>query len=369
LNLGVGLDGKQKRKYYSCRSKAEADRLIADLLTQLHTGTYAAPSKLTVAAYAKRWLAHVETYARPATYVQYDQMLRLYLLPALGGTKLTDLAPLQIQDLYTTLARNPGQRGRIISPTTARDAHAALHTMMAQAVKWQLLARNPADGVDPPRSRRDVRTVWRAEDVAHFLGAAEGHYLFAAFHIALLCGLRRGEILGLRWEDVDFETGLLYVKRSIGVVAGKPTVQEPKTPDSVRVLPLSPATVAVLRRHKARQAEERLIMGQGGTEWMFRSRRDNSQNPRTLIANFARIAAGIGLPHMTFHGCRHVYASLLANAGTHPKIAMQLLGHSTLSMTLHYTHGSEAAMRDAQTSLAASVLSVAICSTLPRKVN
>lgn len=229
-----------------------------------------------------------------------------------------------------------------LSPTTVRHVQAILHRVLEQAVRWGVVARNVADLVDPPRrAQRDMRPL-DAVQVRRLLDAAHGDRLEAIFVLAVTTGMRRGELLALRWRGVDLDGASLSVTGTLHQTPSGLVVAEPKTPRSRRRIDLTPTAVAALRRHRTAQLEERLLAGslwqEGG--FVFTNVVGRAVDPGNLLLRaFAPLLTRAGLPRMRFHDLRHTAATLMLTRGVHPKIVSEMLGHATIAITLDtYSH-------------------------------
>ncbi len=354
----LGFDpatGKPVRKSFYGKTREEVVEKLARALHEASLGVFSDPGKVTLGEWLGTWL---ETYKRgklrPTTLANYSTAIRAYVLPALGSVPLRQLTPAALQGLYNALS------ARGLSARTVRLVHVVLNASLKQAVKNGLLVRNPAEATEPPKVKRaGVRALSR-EEVEAFLKAAKEDRLYAAFALALKTGLRRGEILGLKWEDVDFEKGTLKVSRAL-VEAKDPETgktrlyfQEPKTEKSKRVIPLTRDLVALLKAHKARQNEERLYFGgayeDGGL--VFCTELGKPIWPRNLLRTFHRLLKKAGLEHHRLHALRHTFATLLLASGEELKNVQELLGHEKISTTADvYAEVLEEAKRKAVSKL------------------
>jgi len=358
--VNVGADpvtGKRRQSRLSAKSVRELKRLWAAEIKRIEDGNYIEPSKTTVGEYLSHWLA---TYAkhnvRPTTYRSYEQLIRLHIVPALGNVKLQKLTPVQLQAFYSdklTTGRLDGKAGGL-SPRTVLHLHAVIREALHQAMRWQLVTRNIADAVEPPRAKRAQITTWEPDDVARFLEASADDTYAPIWLVALTTGMRRGELLGLRWSDVDLTRGELQVRQSLVEVDGKPVFQEPKTASGRRKVALSSATLAALRTHRTRQLELRLSLG---SDWrnmdlVFGNADGGPILPANLLRAFRRIIQRAGVPPITFHALRHTHATLLLKEGLHAKIVSERLGHANIGITLDtYSHVLPDMQREAAESI------------------
>lgn len=366
IELDRTPDGRRNQRWHTVRgSKRDAERELAKLLNEVATGEYVEPSKMTVAEFLDQWLV---TYAKPnvgpRTYERYEQIVRLHLIPNLGRNLLTKLNPMQIQTYYAAALQagndHSGKRARRkdektavkdqkrdgekkgLSPTTVLQHHRVLHKALECAVKWQIVARNVADAVEPPkRARREMQTL-DAEQVRRLLQEAEDTEYYALIYVAVNTGLRRGELLGLKWEDIDLKEGTAQIRRSLQRIRGEGIVaREPKTHRSRRSVSLPPTVVEVLKKQRASQAKDRLFMGEAYRDsgLVFATSLGTPIEPANLSRRFDQLVKSAGLPHTRFHDLRHTHASLMLKAGVHPKIVSERLGHSAIGITLDtYSH-------------------------------
>ena len=298
-----------------------------------------------MAAYLERWLRdYCAVKVSPKTAERYTQIVRLHLTPTLGHHQLTKLRPLHIQEAYTFWlqgGRRDGEAGGL-SVTTVLHHHRVLHLALRQAVRWQLLAVNPADAVQPPRKAQREMSALDEDETAKLLEAAVGSDLYAPILVAVTTGLRRGELLALRWQDVDLERGTLSVNQTIEQTAERGIAfKEPKTAKSRRLISLGSLTVETLRRHRASQNEARLLLGNSYVDGglVFPAPAGSVWNPRTFSSAFYRLTSHSGVPRMRFHDLRHSHATQLLVAGVHVKVVSERLGHSTAGITLDtYSH-------------------------------
>lgn len=310
-------------------------------------------SNCTLGDWLEEWLTlcHVRGL-RPTTVQGYRRVLDLYLPVALRETALGDVQPQQLNALYgqlLTSGRHYGTGG--LSARTVRYVHAAVNKALADAVRRGLIDRNPAQAADPPSgraSRAQVFPTWTPAELSRFLAAAKDDPLYAALHLAASTGLRRGELLGLRWLDLDLENGELQVVQTVVQVVWQPEMSGPKTPSSRRRVALDRNTVDVLDRYR-RAAESAAAGGRlEATSLVFPSTAGGPMNPTQFSNHFQRLVKKSGLRRIRLHDLRHSHATHALQAGIHPKIVSERLGHASVAMTLDlYSHAVPTLQREA----------------------
>jgi integrase len=268
------------------------------------------------------------------------EQLRLEFAEAGHITKDTLASLLRRAAGESTGTRSPG-----LSPRTVSYVHTILHRAFKDAVRWGRLARNPADAADPPRAgqRSGGVDAWDATTLRAYLDAsnAAGDRMHALWVLLAMTGMRRGEALGLRWADVDLNARRVRVVQTITQTSGTVVVGEPKTSRGRRAIALDASTVAVLRDHRRRTLEERLLVGSDFDDHnlVFHQPDGRCLRPDAVSATFLRRVSQYGLPRLTLHGLRHTWATLALERGIHPRVVQERLGHSTVAITLGvYSH-------------------------------
>jgi len=366
LVIDLGRDpatGKRLRIRRSVKgvTKRQAEAELRRLIGEIEQGTYIAATKLTLGEYLQRWLEDSAAQrVRPKTLRDYRLLVERHIAPALGHIPLSALQPLHLQELYTQAlqdGRLDGKGG--LSPRSVQILHTVLHSALKQAVRWQIISRNPADAVDVPRPRRPQITTLDSKGLERLLQAAQGHRDEALIRFAVLTGLRRGELLALAWDDVDLDKGLLRVRRGlIYVPGGSATVDTPKTRRSRRQVVLSKAAVSVLRQVRREQAQARLRLGAGYHDHglVFCNPDGSPMDPGAVTHRFTKLVRAAGLEGLRFHDLRHTHASLLLAQGVHPKVVQERLGHETVSTTLDtYSHVIPTLQREAAEAIDAAL--------------
>jgi integrase len=284
----------------------------------------------------ERWLPTIKETVRANTWESYRGAVEVHLVPALGSIPLRQLDRATFSTYYSELSRTGRAKAKGgLSPRSIRLIHVTAHKALHDAVKDNLLVRNPTDDAAVPAKVRSATPSWTAEQVTQFLASVGGKRLQPAFLTLATTGLRRSELLGLRWADVDLEAGTLAVRQVVSLDKYKPFLAEPKTDRSRRVVALDPGTVQTLKSHRKVQREERVLAGPAWhvLDLVFCSESGAILHPQTLSGAFERAAKAAGLPPIGIHGLRHSHASLGLAAGLPLVVMSERLGHSSVALT------------------------------------
>src|SRR5215475_6569837 len=334
--------GRRRRRWHShkgTRKSAEAE--CARLIAALNAGTHVDPTRETVSAFFNQWLEHMRGQVSPRSLERYTELAHKNLAPLLGALALSKLQPAHISQAYAkalACGRRDGQGG--LSPRTVTHIHRVLREALQQALRWQLLTRNPADVVKPPKVERKQMKVLDTDATAALIEAARPYRIFVPILLGVLCGLRRGEIAALRWRSVDLDAGQLAVVASIEETKHACREKETKS-GRARNVALPAMLVEELRRHRVKQAQELLQVGVGltGDSYVVAQADGNPLQPNSLTHAFADFIAERGLKRIRLHDLRHSHATHMLAAGVHPKVASERLGHSKVGITLDlYSH-------------------------------
>jgi integrase len=339
-----------KRKTLSGKTRAEVVARLADAITDREAGLVFDAGNLTLGEYLNRWLVNsVQDSVRRRTYESYLSIVGRHIVPALGRVRLTALTPAHVQALYRAKLDSG------LSPTTVEHIHTTLHRALGQAVRWGMVPRNVSDAVDvPKRNSPEIRPL-TPQQARALLAAAQGDPYEALYVLALTTGMRQGELLGLRWEDVDLGRAVVHIRQTLITGYSKQTFGKPKTAHGRRSIKITPGTVDTLTRHRERQRAAGLYLDSG---LVFCNRVGSPVHPKNLTdRHFRPLLRRAGLPPIRFHDLRHTAATLLLSRNVHPKVVQELLGHANISITLDtYSHvlpamqdGAAAAMQDALT--------------------
>ncbi|MFC1911030.1 tyrosine-type recombinase/integrase [Chloroflexota bacterium] len=341
IKISLGKDaitGKYKYQWVSVKgTKKEAEKKLSEILHQIDTGLFIKPDKMILGEYLKRWLSE---YARPnlspRSYERYESIVRVHLLPSIGNIVLTQLKPEHLQKHYSTKL-NDG-----LSPLSVRYHHTVIHKALQTALKWGLLNRNAASGTDAPRAGHNEMQIWDDFEIRRFLEVAKDSQYFALFHTALFSGMRRNELLGLRWSDIDFLFSQVSISRSIHHLRdGSFVFTQPKTAKSKRTIALSPASIQTLTDHKAKQTAIMRAVNKTLTDndLVFCHLDGRPLRPNTISRAWSMLAAKAGLNIIRLHDARHTHASILLKQGVNPKVVQERLGHASIQITLDiYSH-------------------------------
>ncbi len=323
-----------KRRYVSAKRKGEAEKALRQAMADADRGLVFDAGTLTLGEYLDKWLPNIKGTVRQRTWERYEQIARVHLKPSLGRNKLKSLTPTHVRGLY----RSKLDSGS--SPRTVQYVHTTLRKALRDAVSDRLIPRNATDGIKAPKPKKKEINPLDSGQTKTLLNEVCGDRLEALYVLAVHRGLRQGELLGLKWEDVDLEVGILQVRRTLSLTKDGHVFEQPKNGKG-RSIELTEAASEALRSHLARQLEEIEALGDEYQDQglIFPGERGQPMRPYTLTGKLERILKRTGLPHIRFHDLRHTCATLLLSKGVHPKFVQELLGHATISITLDtYSH-------------------------------
>jgi integrase len=326
--------GNLKRKHFLGHTRTEVAAKMNTALKTQQDGLPVRFERQRFDAYIKGWLADVRGALKPRTWTRYEQLMRVHATPVLGTLALEKITPQHLQRLYRELEQAGSGAG------TVRQLHAVLHKAFKQATLWNLVPRNVADAVTPPRPKRQEMKTLSPEQARTLLQAAEGDRYEALFVLALSTGMRQGELLGLRWQDVD--VGNLRIQSSMQRTKDGFVLAQPKTNKSRRQILLTEQAKSALRQHRVDQGARRLLIGAAWKDMnlVFTNEVGGPVEASHLLRHcFYPLLTRAELPRIRFHDLRHTAATLLLAQGIHPKIVSEMLGHSNIYITLDlYSH-------------------------------
>jgi integrase len=345
-----GPTGKrQQLRRRGFKTKKDATEAQALILVERARGTFVRPTRVTVGAYlADEWLPAKRPGLRPSTADTYARMIELYVQPSIGGVELSQLDGSMLNTLYGRMlgsGRSDGRKsehGGGLAPKTVRNLHGMLSKAFRDGIRWGRLARNPCDAADPPTSRSPEMQAWTQEELRSFAQATSDHRWAAIWALMITTGMRRGEVLGLRWSDIDLDTGSATIRSTrirYGTTVDRST---PKTASGNRTIALGPSVRASLRTWRKTQMEERMLMGDGwqnDDNLVVTLADGRAPNPESFSNLFQNLTRRAGLRTIRLHDLRHSYATAALASGIPVKVVSQRLGHADVGVTLKvYAH-------------------------------
>jgi integrase len=341
--------GKRQQMYRrGYATKKEAQTAETQQLAEIARGTFVRPARVTVERYlVDEWLPAKVSTLKPSTAASYALMTNSYVVPFIGGAELSKVDGAMLNALYAKLLTEgrrgrSGQAGTGLSPKSVRNVHGMLHRAFKDAVRWRRVAVNPVDAADQPRRVSPEMSVWTAEQIRRFVDHAADDRFGAVWRLFALTGMRRGEVLGLRWSDVDLDASRLSIRQTVVEMSTGIVVGTPKSSAGVRTIALDPATVAALRRWRKVQLEERMLMGEGwqdGDDRVATEPDGSAVHPNTLSRRFKMMTKDAALPAIRLHDVRHSYATAALSSGVNVKVVSKRLGHADIAVTLRvYAH-------------------------------
>lgn len=336
-------DGTRARKFAYGKTWQECDTKRRELLAKVDQGVPVPTRSAKLSEWLPYWLDNVIKPRRKlSTYDKYESHVRLYLVPILGAKRLESLGVADVRRFLVRLEKET-------TAATAKESHRVLRSALSSACREELITRNVAKLVEPPRTDNRELKPWSLDETLDFLAASRRDPLYAAFVLAIAMGLRRGEIIGLRWSDLDLDNRVLYVRQQTQRRRGVLYDDDPKSRRR-RAVPLPALCIAPLRWHRMRQSAARAKAGEKwqASGYVFTTRTGHQVEPRNVYRSFTRIADSAGIRVVRLHDARHGTATLLTAAGVAPRVVMEILGHSQISITMDvYTHVVQDTQREA----------------------
>ena len=355
--LDLGRDpstGKRRQQWVTVRgSKKAAEKKLTELQGQVDSGAFIKPTKLTVGDFLRQWLQdYVSVGVRAATAEGYRIIVECHLIPNLGAVVLSELKPSHLQAYYAKALKEGRRDGRGgLAARTVGHHHTVLKEALSHAVKWELINRNVGDAVDPPRAVDQEMNALDPVGVERLLEAARDTMYFPLIHLATFTGMRRSELLGLRWDNINFHHGTVSITQILHCLrGGRIVIEPPKTAKSRRLVPLSSAPALALRSYREMVEADLAQLGStlAGDRLVFSQVDGSPLLPNTVTHAFAKIVRKAGIEGITLHSLRHTHASILLQQGVSSKTVAERLGHSTVVITLDtYSHVTPGVKEDA----------------------
>jgi len=338
VELPRGADGRRRRKFLHVRGpRVEAEKRLRELLTTLDQGISVNLSKMTLGQFLKIWVRdYVDTNTSIRTAQGYNERIKAYIEPHLGHLALTKLTAHHIQSLHSWML------AKGLSARTVVGTHRVLRVALVHAIKWGILLHNACDAISPPKPQRREMKAMDTDDVEKFLRVAAGSKYGPVYFLAIYTGLRRSELLGLRWSAVDVDAKTISVTETLQYINGIGlTILEPKTARSRRMVTLPPSAVALLSGLKVKQKAEIMEFGLEWSEskYVFSQADGSPFYPNLVTRAFSQLVEEAGIPRLRLHDLRHTHATLMLKQGVNPKIVSERLGHASVTITLDtYSH-------------------------------
>ncbi|MFJ2594433.1 tyrosine-type recombinase/integrase [Streptomyces erythrochromogenes] len=337
-------DGTRARKFAYGKTWTECDTKRRELLAKVDQGVPVPTRSAKLTEWLPYWLENiVRPHRKRTTFAKYETHVRLYLVPLLGKRRLESLSVADVRRALVQLQKQT-------SAATAKESHRVLRTAIAAACREELVSRNVVSLVEPPKVQVREMSPWELDETLDFLAAARKDPLYPAFVLAIALGLRRGELVGLRWENVDLDKREIRVRSQRQRVRGEAYEDDPKGRRRRQTLPLPGICVAPLRWQRMRQAAMREVAAEKWEEtgYVFTTRTGRPIEPRNVYRSFTRVAKDAGLRVVRLHDARHGTATLLTAAGVPPRVVMEILGHSQIAVTMNvYAHVVQDTQREA----------------------
>ena len=348
-----GIDpgtGKERHRWHAAGPRrGDAERLVNDLVKRRHQGVETPSDRSTLGAYLlDRWLPIQESRLRPTTYSSYASIVRLHVVPYIGRIRLDKLQADDLDGLYLELLHSGNRRGQArggLDPASVRYVHRIINKALSDALRKGAISRNVAELADPPKRESkgpgSKIQVWDAPDLRRFLEAAAGHRHHTLLLVAAKTGMRRGEVMGLSWHDIDFEKSTISIRRAVVLVGWKIHISDVKTSSGRRTIDIDPRTADALRARRVKQEDAAAKAGKAfDRQGLVFCRPDGEpEHPEYISRGFNRLVARHQLPVIRFHDLRHTHATLLLKAGVPAKVVAERLGHASAGFTLNvYQH-------------------------------
>ena len=345
------ITGKRVRKYKTVQgTKKEAERAMHDYIRELEKGYYVTDSKIVISEWIDTWLeVYIEPNVSPTTLSRYQGMISRYIKPIIGHIQVQQLNTLAVQAWVNGLKVSPIS-GKPMAAATVKHAYHVLKGAMDKAVLAGIIHRSPCSGIMLPKGQKKAAVIFDEAQIKQLIQAAKGTEMEIVIYMELCLGLRRGELLGLRWCDIDWENNQIHIVQNRVVVNGKSVVKEPKTESSIRVLDAPDLLMKKLRIHRGKCIENRMRLGLGYTvtDYIIVHQDGRPIYPEYLSQMLTKLLAKAELPKCRFHDLRHLCASIMLLQGVNVKVAQERIGHKDINTTMNiYSHVLPSSAKDA----------------------
>ncbi|MBP1917223.1 integrase [Lederbergia galactosidilyticus] len=338
--IDIGRDPvtkKRKQKRVSgFTSERKARKAMIDMIAELNKGTYVEPTVKKLGDYLKDWLKFKEKRVVHSTYLHYEGYINNHVIPALGNVKVADLTTRQVESFYESLLDN-----EVLSPQSIHHIHRILSNAIGRGARIGELPRNIMKAVEPVKVPKIEMKYWNMKELNQFLSKTMQEYYYISWYLSAFTGMRLGEILGLKWDSVDFDNKVIYVRRALKRDEGKYIISELKNNPSYRSINISDSDVFALKQHLKKQKKLKNKLGSDyqDQDLIVATKTGNFVLPSNIGRAFRRCLKQTNVENIRFHDLRHTHASMLFELKVHPKIVQERLGHSSISVTLdRYSH-------------------------------
>lgn len=330
--------GKRKQKWVSgFATEKEAKKALAQKLVEINAGTYIEPNKESIKDFMEWWMTSKKSKLRPGTVRAYNWLINTHIIPGIGHIQLSKLKPQQLESFYDQLLDNG------LAPRSIKAAHNIIHSMLKKAQTFEIVSRNVAQLVETPKTSKPKMNVWEADHVMRFLETASQSRNYIVYVLALTTGMRMGELLALRWKNVNYngDKANISVTETFSKSDHGYEFQDPKTKTSNRLIALPKDVTELLKAHRKEQLKEKLKNGHlyEDQDLIIATKIGTPVYPRNLSRQWYNLLEKANVPAIRFHDLRHTHATLMLKQGIHVKIVSERLGHSNISVTLDtYSH-------------------------------
>lgn len=356
--------GQRVRRYRTVKgTKKEAEKIMYEMVMEIEKGCYVADQKITIKEWVATWMeVYIEPNVSPTTLSGYKGMIKRYIDPLLGHIQVQDLSALSIQAWINSLKVSP-KSGKEMSVATIKHTYHVLRGALDKAVLAGVITRNPCVGIILPKGKKKAPVIYDEAEIKRLIQAAKGTEMELIIDMELCVGMRRGELLGLQWDDIDWENRQIHISRNRVVVNGKSVIKNPKTEAGYRTVDVPDQLLQKLRRYRASCMENKMRMGRNYTDTDFIIVHPDGKPiyPEYVSQMLTKLQIAAGLPKCRFHDLRHLCASIMLKQGVDVKVAQQILGHADVSTTLNiYTHVLPSSSREAADKIGAMVYDIAM---------